>query len=78
MRPKGADGGPGIGVGQYTTASGEEAIVTSIGIDSRLHGHVPRHFTSTWWHPDGRHNLFRSFDLIHPESDMPPRQLNEA
>lgn len=67
-------GGPGISVGLHITASGEEAIVTSIGIDGRLHGHVPGHFTSTWWYPDGRHNLFRNFDLIHPESDTPSRQ----
>ena len=78
MRRKGADGGPGIGLGRHVIASGEEAIVTSIGIDGRLHGHVPGHFTSTWWHPNGRHNLFRNFDLVHPESDTSSRRLNKA
>jgi hypothetical protein len=45
------------------TTGKHEAIITSIATDGRLLGHVPGHFISTWWHPDGRHNLYRNFDL---------------
>jgi len=48
---------------RYRTVEGHEAVVTSVGTDGRLHGHVPGQFTATWWHPDGRHNLARNFDL---------------
>ncbi|MGH7087045.1 MAG: hypothetical protein ACREFN_18905, partial [Acetobacteraceae bacterium] len=78
MTRNSCDGVSGIGVGRHTTASGEEAIVTSIGTDGRLYGYVPRHFTATWWHPDGRHNLFRNFDLVHSESSAPSRRLNSV
>lgn len=37
-----------IDIARYPTTSGEEAIVTSVGIDGRLHGYVPRHLTATW------------------------------
>lgn len=50
-------------LGKRITTGKHEAIITSIATDGRLHGHVPGHFTSTWWHPDGRHNLYRNFDL---------------
>jgi len=48
---------------RYRTVEGHEAVVTSIGTDGRLHGYAPGQFTATWWHPDGRHNLARNFDL---------------
>ncbi|MGH7086769.1 MAG: hypothetical protein ACREFN_17460 [Acetobacteraceae bacterium] len=70
MTRNSCDGVSGIGVGRHTTANGGEAIVTSIGIDGRLHGDVPRHFTATWWHPNGRHNLCRHFDLVRSKSDI--------
>jgi len=54
---------PNLGRGRQKTAGNHDAIVTSVGADGRLHGHVPGHFTATWWHADGRHNLYRNFDL---------------
>jgi hypothetical protein len=50
-------------LGKRITTGKHEAIITSIATDGRLLGHVPGHFISTWWHPDGRHNLHRNFDL---------------
>ena len=47
----------------YRTVEGHDAVVTSIGTDGRLHGHVPGHFAATSWHRDGRHDRARNFDL---------------
>jgi hypothetical protein len=54
---------PSFTRGTYPTLTGHDATVTSVGTDGRLFGHVPGAFTSTWWHPDGRHNLFPPFSL---------------
>jgi hypothetical protein len=56
--------------GDYETSGKHQARIDSIGPDSRLWGQVPEQFTSTWWHPDGKHNTFRDLDLVHPTPNL--------
>ena len=78
MTGKRSDDMPEVSIGPHTTTSGEKAIITSIGADSRLHGYVPGHLTSTWWHPSGRHNLFRNFDLVRSDASTSSRRASTA
>jgi len=58
--------------GKCRNRDGLEAIGTSVGPDGRLF--VPGHYTSTSWHPHGRHNLCPNFNLELP----PPRRAATA
>jgi len=45
------------------TVDGHTAVISSIGTDGRIYGSIPGQLTSTWWHADGRHNLYPNFNL---------------
>ena len=55
--------------GKCRNRDGLEAIGTSVGPDGRLF--VPGHYTSTSWHPHGRHNLCPNFNLELPPPAAP-------
>ncbi len=50
--------------GKYLTRSGDIAMIAKQGWDNRWSGSIPGKFGKTWWHADGRHNLYVSDDIV--------------
>jgi len=48
---------------RYWTVEGLEAVVTSVGANGRLQGHVPGHLAETSWDRNGHSSQARNFDL---------------
>lgn len=51
---------PGVHIGR----DGTPVVVETQGPDGKWYGSIPGFMTSTWWYPDGRHNLYRNHDLV--------------
>jgi hypothetical protein len=52
------------GVGRYLTRDGKIATVTGQNLIGRWKGRIEGEYVSTWWYPNGAHNMFRNHDIV--------------
>jgi hypothetical protein len=58
------------------SVGGETVHLETVGTDGRIYGSKPGFLTNTWWHADGRHNLYPSLSLRQSSLEAIKKQLS--